>query len=310
MKNPKSLNLACIFITAFVSISGVSGETQKPEKHSWTLGYTPDRTIQFSEPESGDPLNLDLFLPPNHEVSEKRPCIVFFFGGGWSGGDTKQFFGFSKYLASRGIIAVSAQYRTKSSHGATPNQCVEDGKKAIRYLRRHADELGIDPDQVIAGGGSAGGHVAAALAMCPKIDAFPNDPITCLPNALVLLNPVYDNGPGGYGHERVTDYWQDISPLHNIRSGLPPTIVFFGSNDKHVPVATADAFQASMIAAGNECETHVYEGQSHGFFHISKGGRKMFEDVLVKIDAFLVEHHFLTGEDTVAIWTAESVDRL
>ena len=310
MNRIKVVNDTLLALSVLAGVLSLSHDARAVEKHSWTLGYASDKSIQYSEPATGAPLKLDLFLPENHEASQKRACVVFFFGGGWSGGDTKQFYGYAKYLASRGIVAISAQYRTKGSHGATPRQCVEDGKEAIRYLRRHAASLGIAPNKIIAGGGSAGGHVAAALVMSPKIDSSPRDTVSCLPNALVLLNPVYDNGPGGYGHERVTDYWEEISPLHNIREGQPPTIVFFGSNDKLVPVSTINAFQKEMSDAGNECESHLYEGQTHGFFHISKGGRKMFEDVLLKTDAFLVKHQFLSGKNTVAAWTADSVSRL
>lgn len=143
--------------------------------------------------------------------------------------------------------------------------------------------------------------------MCLKINSSPGNPVSCVPNALVLLNPVYDNGPGGYGHDRVVDYWKDISPFHNIRPNLPPAIAFFSSNDQHVPVSTINAFQQKMVVAGNQCETHIYEGQAHGFFHISKGGLKMFEDVLRKTDVFLVKHKYLSGENTVGEWTAKSV---
>jgi acetyl esterase/lipase len=255
-------------------------------------------------------LNLDVFSPENHTPADKRGCIVFFFGGGWSSGGTPQFYGYSRYFASRGLVAISAQYRTAQSHHATPKQCVEDGKTAIRYVREHASEFCVDPNKIIASGGSAGGHVAAACAMCPKIDAHSDSPTSCIPNALVLYNPVYDNGPAGYGNKHVVDYWQDISPLHNIRKGQPPTVVFVGSNDKLLPDATVKAFKKQMIEAGNECETHVYEGEDHGFFHISKGGRKMFENVLVKSDAFLVKHGYLVGTNNVAEWTAKAIANL
>jgi acetyl esterase len=131
-----------------------------------------------------------------------------------------------------------------------------------------------------------------------------------VPNALVLFNPVYDNGPGGFGHDRVTEYWKDISPLHNIRKGLPPTVVFFGSRDSFVPVATIKAFEKQMTDAGNVCETHLYEREAHGFFHINKGGRRMFEDVLVKVDAFLVKQSYLSGANTVEKWTANRIAEL
>jgi len=156
-------------------------QNESKEKYSWTLGYNPDKTIQFSQPENGKPLRLDLFLPDHHTPADKRGCIVFFFGGGWTSGAPNQFYGYAKYLASRGLVAISAEYRTKSSHGAPPRQCVEDGKTAIRYVRAHATELGVDPNRIAAGGGSAGGHVAAACALCPKIDATPDLPISCIP---------------------------------------------------------------------------------------------------------------------------------
>ena len=72
-------------------------------------------------------------------------AIVFFFGGGWVGGTPKQFFPHCTYLASRGMVAISAEYRVKDRHGVTPLECVLDGKSAVRWVRAHASELGIDP---------------------------------------------------------------------------------------------------------------------------------------------------------------------
>lgn len=279
------------------------------ERYSWTLGYTPDKVINYYSPQPNVDLKMDLFFPADYTVDDKRPCIIFFFGGGWVGGQTAQFYGMSKYLASRGMVAIAAEYRTHNRHKAVPKGCVEDGRQAIRYVRQHAAELGINPDQIVLSGGSAGGHVAAAVAMCSKIDAKPESPISSMPNALVLFNPVYNNGPdGGYGHSRVKEYWQDISPHHNIREGLPPTIVFFGTNDNCVPVKQVNAFQDTMVEAGNECATHIYDDEKHGFFHISKGGRALFEDVLTKADAFLQKHNFLSGADQVQPWTAQAIE--
>jgi len=187
---------------------------------------------------------------------------------------------------------------------------VEDGKEVIRYVRANAKKLGINPDQIIVGGGSAGGHVAASTAMCPKIDGSPESSISCVPNALILFNPIYDNGPESYGHSRVLEYWEDISPMHNIVTGLPPTITFFGDQDAHIPLATINTFQNKMENAGNQCETHIYEGQKHGFFHINKGGKEMFIDVITKADAFLVKNGYLSGEGTAKNWTMEAITDL
>jgi len=308
----KSLTTTLLIIYSLLLITAVHAQENSEdgrERYSWTLGYTPDKAIVFYSPQPNVDLKMNLFFPADYTVDDKRPCIIFFFGGGWMGGHPAQFYGMSKYLASRGMVAISAEYRTYNCHKAVPRDCVEDGRQAIRYVRQHAAELGIHPDQIALSGGSAGGHVAAAVAMCETIDAEPESPISSMPNALVLFNPVYNNGPdGGYGHSRVKEYWQDFSPHHNIREELPPTIVFFGTNDNCVPVKQVNAFQEAMDNAGNACATHIYEDEKHGFIHISKGGRALFEDVLTKTDAFLVKQDFLSGADQVQPWTTQAIE--
>ncbi len=247
---------------------------------------------------SGDDLYLYVFEPEGHDpATDKRPAIVFFFGGGWNGGSVTQFEQHSRYLAKRGMVAIVADYRVKSRQGTTPRECVADGKSAVRWIRGHAGKLGIDPDKLAAGGGSAGGHVAAATGFCDDLDdpADKHPEVSSKPNALALFNPVYDNGPNGYGHERAKEWFPAISPAHNISRDDPPAIVFLGSKDSLIPVATAEKFQADMKAAGLKSELHVYEGQPHGFFNESKGGSEIFFDTVRKMDAFLVEVGFLVG---------------
>ena len=79
--------------------------------------------------------------------------------------------------------------------------------------------------RIAAGGGSAGGHVAAATATTTKYEDQNDDlSISSQPNLLLLYNPVLDNSAEGYGFNRVKDYWQDFSPMHNIHSKTPPSI--------------------------------------------------------------------------------------
>lgn len=248
---------------------------------------------------SGDDLYLYIFEPKDHDpAKDKRPTIVFFFGGGWVGGSPSQFEQHSRYLASRGMVAICADYRVKSRQNATPNQCVADGKSAIRWVRAHAERLGIDPQKVAAGGGSAGGQVAAASGMTDGLDdpADKDASISSKPNALVLFNPVYDNGPEGWGHAAAKEWFPQISPAHNITKDDPPAVVFLGTKDGLIPVATAEKFQADMKAAGLKSELHLYPDQAHGFFNEGKGGPEIFMDTVRKMDAFLVAAGFLTGE--------------
>lgn len=232
-------------------------------------------------------LYLYLFKPEGWTANSKRPAIVFFFGGGWNGGTPNQFVDHARHLAKHGMVAAVADYRVRSRQGTTPFECVADGKSAVRWLRQNAAELGIDPERIAAGGGSAGGHVAAATAMLPKLDEPTEDAsISSKPNALVLFNPVYDNGPNGYGYDRVKPRHEEISPMHNIRKGAPPAIVFLGTEDKLIPVATAKQFQKRMQDVGSRSELRLYEGQPHGFFNRSRS-QKFYEQTVSEMDKFL-----------------------
>jgi len=278
-------------------------------------GFEPDRLVDYKH-HPKRPLQLHIFQPPGFQSGDARPAIVLFFGGGWSGSNAKQLYPQSKYLAARGLVAICATYRTTSAFKTQPFHCVEDGKSALRYVRKQAKQLGIDPGKIAAGGASAGGHIAAATATvkawdCPKDDLS----ISAIPDALVLFNPVYDNGPGGYGNnakdDRVAAYWKKISPLHNLHGRQPPTLVLMGSRDKHTPVVTTRLFEQQMKANGNRCETVIYEGQKHGFFNLHKRGKTYFLKTLVEADRFLTSLGFLEGKGkgNVEQWLARQEKR-
>ena len=228
-----------------------------------------------------------------------RPAIVFFFGGGWTGGSPTQFEPQSRHLAERGMIAIVADYRVKTRQDAKPADCVSDAKACVRWVRANAARLGIDPDRIAVGGGSAGGHLAASVATLPGLDDAKDDKsVSCLPNALVLYNPgtVMAPFPGldlkGFGagldKARFGCEPTEISPLHHVAKGAPPTIVFHGKADTTVPYATVEKFAAVMKAAGNRCELVGYEGEKHGFFNQSK-----YAETLAATDDFLVSLGYL-----------------
>jgi len=251
--------------------------------------WANDPDLQIYKEVDGHTLNLHIFTPPAHaQDKELKPAIIFFFGGGWVGGTPTQFYPQCQHLAKRGMVAISAEYRVKNRHQATPFDCVEDGKSAIRWVRAHAEKLGVDPKRIAAGGGSAGGHVAAAVATVPGLDAPGEDlSVSCLPDVLVLFNPVYDNGPGGFGHAKVKKRYKEISPMHNLSEGMPPTLVFLGDQDNLIPVSTAKKFRDDMRKLGNRSELFIYPGQKHGFFNQGKAGGG-YAQTLTEMDNFLV----------------------
>ncbi len=244
-------------------------------------------------------LRLFTFFPDDHRATDRRPAAVFFFGGGWNGGSIAQFEPQARYLASRGMVAAVADYRVAKRHGTTPFECVADGKSAVRWMRKHARDLGVDARRIAAGGGSAGGHVAATTGVVPGLDERGEDTtVSSKADALLLFNPVFDNGPGGWGHDRVGERYREISPLHNVAKGAPPTIVFLGAEDKLIPVATAERYAAAMSAAGARCDLHLFDGQSHGFFNESRSPEH-FVLTVEAMDRFLVSLGWLSGEPTI-----------
>ncbi len=284
---PKTLNL---FVAA--SLATLLSCTQLLAQST-----SPDKQVSYKDLGDSE-LKLHIFNPEGHAESDNRPAIIFFFGGGWISGDAGHFYPQSKYLASRGIVAIAAEYRTQNSHGTTPKECVMDGKSAIRWVREHATELGIDPNKILAGGGSAGGHVAAAASLLSGYNE-PGDNLeySAKAAALVLFNPVFDNGPAGYGYGRVKDYWENFSPLHNIEKGAPPTLVMLGTKDPLIPVSTAEAYKTRMEAVEARCDLYLYQEQVHGFFN-PKNTEHYYKTV-VQMDLFLIELGYLSGEPTL-----------
>ncbi|QDU74926.1 Carboxylesterase NlhH [Bremerella volcania] len=229
-------------------------------------------------------LKLYVTKPADWKKTDSRPAIVFFHGGGWVGGAPGQFTEHSKHLAEQGMVCVQVEYRLlDKKNNDPPVICTEDALDAMKWVRSHAKELGIDPDRIATGGGSAGGHLAAYLG---TVDQGKQE-ISTKPNAMVLFNPVYDNGPEGWGKQRVKDRYKEFSPAHNISADDPPSIVFLGSEDKLIPVSTAKRFQEEMKAAGVNSELRVYEGQGHGFFNHGKSNNRWYNETVQEMDKFL-----------------------
>lgn len=242
---------------------------------------------------------LKLFIdqPAGGKSTEKRPAILFFFGGSWVGGTPKQFEKQSLYFASRGMVAICVEYRVipKGDKGP-PVLCCADAKSAMRYVRAHAEAWGIDPNRIAAAGGSAGGHLAAFTALVDgQDDAKDDKKISCKPNALILFNPVFDNGPGQWGHVRVKAKYRDFSPAHNIKPGAPPTLVFLGDKDALIPVSVVENFEKKMKQADAVCESIIYPGCAHGFFN----NPPYYQKTIIAADRFLTKLKWLSGEPTI-----------
>ena len=254
-------------------------------------------------------LKLWIFEPKGHKKSDKRPAVVFFFGGGWRAGTPGQFEMQCKYLASRGMVAMTADYRVSSRNGTKATACVEDGKSAVRWIRKNAEKLGVDSTKVAAGGGSAGGHVAAAIATVPGFEK--EEKTSSAPDALLLFNPavILAEVPGKFGvspekratrKERIGTDPRKMSPYHHLRKGLPPTIIFHGTKDDAVPFRTVQLFEKQAQALGNSCKLVGFADKPHGFFNWGRFGNAPFRRTMLECDDFLKELGWIRGKSTIA----------
>lgn len=250
-------------------------------------------------------LNLHIYEPHSASDAEKdnaRPAILFFYGGGWIGGDIAQFRDQSAALAELGVVSICVQYRTREPDGTTPYDALSDALHAVAWVRAHAEFLDIDPQRIAVSGGSAGGHLAAACATVPdsELEKVALDlPASPRPDALVLFNPVLDNGPTdtGYGHDRIGDGYSWFSPAHNVRPDMPPTLIMLGTADHFIPIAVATDFRDAMHTHGNLCEVELYEGQAHGFFNNQPGKEAMFQATLQRSIEFLRKQGWIKQQD-------------
>ncbi|GMV83690.1 MAG: hypothetical protein AMXMBFR7_48740 [Planctomycetota bacterium] len=228
-------------------------------------------------------LTLDLF--DRHTRPErKRPAIVFIHGGGWAGGDAKQFFGQAAYLAWKyGFYAVSVRYRLTDK--APFPACLQDVKAAMRWVRARAERWKIDPERIAVAGGSAGGHLAAMVALTPGVPDYEGDGgtpgVSSHANAAVLFNPVLDlftravrqgtkEAVRKLLQAEVADApqrFKDASPQFRLHPSAPPCLILHGANDTTVPPEQATAFHSSAAELGVPCELELYPDVGHGWFN-------------------------------------------
>lgn len=265
---------------------------------------TAERAQQIYKTVGERKLTLDFDYPSDWKPSDKRPAIVFFFGGGWTSGTPAQFKPQAEHFAKRGLVCVRADYRLRRRDGITPDKCVDDAISAMRWVRSHAAQFGIDPNRIVAAGGSAGGHLAACTYFVEGITSPDDDKsVSPKPNAMILYNPVLDlvavraDRSGGKGNffAGVDDATlKRISPAQFLRKDMPPTLLLDGTKDWLHPQLVGFVEKAKSMGA--PIESWYAEGQPHGFFN-----KKPWQDkTTTEADAFLCRIGYLAKEPKVS----------
>jgi acetyl esterase len=234
-------------------------------------------------------LDAHVFPAAGAKPGEKRPAFLFFHGGGWAAGMPEWGYGSCRRYSERGLVGISFEYRLRWRHGTTPIESVADAKSAVRWVRAHAAELGVDAERIVVAGFSAGGHLAAAVGILPGFDEAGEDTnVKVTPAGMVLMSAAVDVSGDGWIQDCLAGRGDAtaLSPAQHVHSGLPPAIVFHGLRDELCPFANTQAFCERMKASGNRCDLHTFpEG------HFRQGPE--WTTINEKTDAFLASLGFL-----------------
>lgn len=297
----KILKLLLLTLIVVAPMLTESAAVKKPAD----AGNAPGDTAQVSvEPgkefiykqSGGKPQQLEVYFPSGWDAAKSKvPGVILFHGGGWSGGSLAQFRYACKYFASRGLVAATANYRMLStverrrlSVGESYKRaCITDAKSAIRWMKQHAAELGIDPQRIITGGGSAGGHVAILATTNPELND-PSDPMEFDTGvaAYLLFNPALQDSDRSD---------PEVCALQHLKGNFSPAVFFFGTRDQTWKPGSDAALQQLKTIGNTTAELWVAEGQGHGFFN----NPPWQDETLAEADRFLVKHGFLGGTGTL-----------
>ena len=243
-------------------------------------------------------LKLDIAFPddafPGND-KKMRPLMICIHGGGWAGGNKRQYHGQMKQFASNGVVAASVQYRL-TDVAPWPAQW-EDVAAAHKFLVEHAGEYGIDPERIGATGASAGGHLAMMLGVRPEEKK----------ESLRVRNVINLFGPtdirDGAKHENVrgllealaggelddhVDKLADASPLLFVDRTDAPILTFHGSKDDIVPVWHAEVIHKKLNETKIPNQFVKMEGVGHGMGGDMQANMKLIKDHV---------QHYLVGSD-------------
>lgn len=227
------------------------------------------------------------FQPPTTQVYEKAPVIFMIPGGGWTdcdiGGAYAIYNSEVKDIYSSGFATVTIEYRTTYDK-ISMEKLISDCMDAARYLSHYSDVLGIDMQNVITTGHSAGGHLSLMLAYAPHelfdADKYWSDAEDFTVRGSFVLSPptiLYaDNGPysgfystGNWNYDLNLwphkDYQHTASPIEYVTEGGVPCHILMGTHDEIVSAQCVSLFKEACDAGGVDCEIVWFEGVNHGF---------------------------------------------
>lgn len=233
------------------------------------LQVTPDSVKVEEDIVYGDagerPLLLDLYSPK--DIDGPLPGLVFIHGGGWKHGSKDDYRVYGLTFAQKGYVVASVQYRLSGE--AQYPAAIHDVKAAVRWMRAHADSIGVDPEHIGVAGGSAGGHLAMMIGFTSDVPQFDgqsgNDGVSSQVQAVVDIYGPTDlttefarqrstgsllRGFFGGTYDEKIPLYEEASPIRYVTPDDPPTLILHGTIDDVVPINQADLLAAKLNETG------------------------------------------------------------
>jgi len=249
-----------IVITANIFPQSDSKKLPTPSYTMWGDEIVPyaEKVLYKKTPQEDMYLYI---LRPENQTKKLLPAIVYFTGGGWKTGKVQHQITNAAWFRDQGIIGITADYRVERRHGTTPIESIKDAKSALRYINAHAEELGIDPDRIIAAGSSAGAHIALCSLLEAGDEPDEDLSVSSRPDGFALHFPVVGSLKG-YGGDFFKEH-PEYSPILHIEEGWPPIIISCGTKDALSDYSAIKKFVSIMKRKGNVCELISIKDADH-----------------------------------------------
>lgn len=247
-----------------------------------TKGISQEKPFTYKTVNDTIDLKLKIIKPTN-PTSEKTACAIFLSGGGWVDFAWNQLDEIALGLSDQGLTSVVVEYRTSKKHKSTPFEALEDVKDAITFLRKNADSLKINPNQIIAIGSSAGAHLAFSSYITDDIGE--NKTFHAKPNYIIGISPVIRNDKEGYAFDRIGEKYKLFSPYYlylNTEKRLPPSLIFSGVNDPLIDFNDLREFTKKSIEKNDEIDLYSVDNVGHSM-------KEKYKSIYIQIYPIIID---------------------
>ncbi len=261
------------------------------------------RNVIYADRDGGVSLSMDIVRPKG--LTSPRPVVLWLHGGGWAFGNRRLMHPLAETTASLGYVSASASYRLANRNCHFPAQ-VEDAAAAVRFLRRYAADYRIDPDRIVIGGESAGGHLALMVGLCRETRIIGDEPHEDVSTSVCGVVNIYgptmlaplEEGGGlhvapivknfmGCTEKEHPDRYRDASPITWVSAAAPPILTLHGEWDSIVPFSQATLLKDACHNCGARNDFGRVRYAEHGW--IANPSGSVYRNTLPLLAQFLAQ---------------------